>query len=99
MKTAVRNAIHRYGELVEITYKDSGQTVSVSASVQRPVSDNIVGDFETTAFVVYIAVADIAVAPKKFDRMRIRGEIRSVETAHVEESREGPICHVLRSRG
>lgn len=99
MKDSVARAIKRFGELVTLTYVETSQTVSLTASVQRPVADNIVGDFETTAFVVYVPFDDLTVPPKKFDRLRIRGEIRSIEDVQVERSQDQSICYMMRTRG
>lgn len=99
MKSAVSRSIKRYGELVELTYKANSQTVSLTGAVQRPVADNIVGDFETTAFVVYVPFDDLVVPPQKFDRLKIRGEIRSIEDVQLERLENSSLCYMMRTRG
>lgn len=99
MKIPVRNVIHRFGEPVEFTPKDTGVTHFITASVQRPNPAELINDFEQDRFVVYIAHDDIPAAPKKFDRIRVRGTLCSVEDASQEVLDGVPLCYMLRVRG
>lgn len=99
MKSQVERAIRLFGEVVEVIYRDGDPTRSVSGSVQRPVSDSLVNDFDQDAFVVYIAIADLVKAPQKFDRLRVRGELRSVDSVQIETLKDEAICYMVRVRG
>jgi hypothetical protein len=99
MKPQVARAIRMFGEPVDIIYREGGTTITVSASVQRPIADGLVGDFDQDGFVVYIAHDDITVPLQKFDRIRVRGELRSVESSQVETLKGEEICYMARVRG
>jgi hypothetical protein len=99
MKPQIARTIHRFGEPVDVIYKSGSPTRTVSASVQRPFSDALINDFDTFGYVIYIAYDDLADAPAKFDRVRLRGELRSVEEVNVEQAKGENICWILSVRG
>jgi hypothetical protein len=98
MKPQISRAIHRFGEPVEFIPK-TGTPITVTASVQRPFSDGVVNDFDSYGFIVYIAYDDLPQAPIKFDRLRLRGELRSIEEVNVEQAKGTNICWMLSVRG
>jgi hypothetical protein len=98
MKDSIDKTIAKYGEPIEFTPK-GGSTLFITASVQSPVADSLFNDFEVGAFIVYIRVGDVPSLPTKFDRVKVRGQIRAVEEAHEETLRGEPIVYMLRVRG
>lgn len=98
MREAVQNAIRKYGEPVEI-YPRVGQASFVSASVQRPQSDMLVNDVDEDSFVIYVSAADVSQPPLKFDRIRVRGDLRTIHEAQKEVYEGQNIVYVLRVRG
>lgn len=77
MKNAISKVIHKYGEPVEF-YPRMGQAVFLTASVQRPASDPLVNDLDQDSFLIYIAGGDLSQEPTKFDRIRVRGDMRTI---------------------
>jgi hypothetical protein len=83
MKQQIADVIHRYGEPVEL-FPKVGLSSFLTASVQRPSSEGVVNEYREDAFVVYIAADDVAVAPLRFDRIRIRGDMRTIDEVQTE---------------
>jgi len=98
MKSAIDRVIQKYGEPVELTLQGES-TLYFSACVQLPVSDALVNDFDVTGFVVYMRVQDTPRKPSKFDRMKIRGEIRGIEEVQEETLGGEVIVYIVRTRG
>ena len=98
MKPAIDRIIERYGESVEYT-PQGGTTIFLRASVQVPVADALVNDFDLSGFVVYIRVGDVSAKPTKFDRVKVRGSIRGIEEVQEERLNDVPVVYVMRVRG
>lgn len=99
MKADLAKAIHDYGEPVEYT-PQGGATLYLTASVQGPVMDPLVNDLDMAGFIVYFASGDLTAAPKKFDKIKIRGKIRTVDEDAVEEKLSGnSLVYIARTRG
>lgn len=90
------DTIHKYGELVKITPK-GGDTVSVSACVQKEYQDPLVNDFDLAAYTVYVAPSDLAAPPVKFDRVEIRGRMAALdEDAIIEKVSDVEVAYIMR---
>lgn len=98
MKPAIDRTIGRYGEPVEYT-PQGGATIALTASVQVPVSDSLVNDFDLTGFLVYIRVDDVPAMPTKFDRLKVRGLIRGIEEVQEERLNGVTVVYIVRVRG
>jgi hypothetical protein len=98
MKTQVAATIRKYGEPVEI-YPRVGQSSFCTAAVQRPISDTLINDVDDTSFIIYAAVDDVGQPPLKFDRIRVRGDMRTIDTVHTENAKGEDIVYVMRVQG
>lgn len=98
MKAAIDNVIRKYGEAVEYTAA-GGTTQVLIGCVQVPQADALVNDMDLTGFVVYMRVADFTVPPAKFDRLKVRGQVRAIEDVQVENLSGEDIVYMLRVRG
>lgn len=98
MKSQIRNVILKYGEPIEF-YPRQGQAVFLTASVQRPIADPLVNDYDQDAFLVYIAADDLNQEPTKFDRVRVRGDLRTIEEVQIENAKGVVLVYMLRIRG
>jgi hypothetical protein len=98
MKQAVTNLIRRYGEPVEI-YPRVGQSTICTASVQRPQSDQLINEMDLDAFMVYVAAGDVVQEPLKFDRIRVRGDMRTIDEVQTENYEGQPVVYMMRVRG
>jgi hypothetical protein len=98
MKSEITSLIRRYGEPVELT-PQGGATLYIQASVQLPVNDALVNDYDMTSFIVYVSPDDVPVKPTKFDRIKIRGTVRSIEEVHEETAEGQRLVYILRVRG
>jgi len=98
MRESIRRVIRRFGEPVEFTPK-GGSTIYLTASVQVPVSDSIVNDYDLTGFVVYIPAEDLPNPPEKFDRIKIRGAFRGIEEVQQENLSGDFLVYIVRVRG
>lgn len=98
MKAAINRVIRNYGEALE--YTPAGGTMrALTGVVQVPSSDAFVNDMDLTGFVVYVQVADFTVPPAKFDRLKVRGQVRAIEEVQVENKSGEDIVYMLRVRG
>jgi len=98
MKAAIDRVVQRYGEPVEYT-PAGGTAVSLVGCVQVPVSDVFVNDMDLTGYVVYMRVSDFTTPPAKFDRLKVRGQVRAIEEVQVENKSGEDIVYMLRVRG
>jgi hypothetical protein len=100
MRPIFARTIHKFGEPVEVHYRD--ETVSpkyLTGLVQRPAADAIVNDFDMDFFTVYLAITDVEIPPSKFDRVVVRGESRGIEEVQTENASGADLVYVLRVRG
>lgn len=98
MKRAIESIIRQYGEPVEI-YPRVGQSTMCSASVQRPQADQLINEMDHDAFVVYVAAGDVAQEPLKFDRIRVRGDMRTIDSVQTENYQGQPLVYMMRVLG
>lgn len=98
MKTAIDSIILRYGEPVEFT-PQGGTTVFIQGSVQTPLTDELVNDFDLTMLTVFLRTQDVPAQPKKFDRIKVRGQVRSVEESYEENLGGQVLVYRVKVRG
>jgi hypothetical protein len=98
MKASIDRIIERFGEAVEYT-PQGGTMIVLRASVQLPVADAIVNDFDLTGFIIYIRTGDVPAMPQKFDRIKVRGLVRGIEEVQEERLNDVPLVYVMRVRG
>jgi hypothetical protein len=98
VKRAVESIIRRYGEPVEI-YPRVGQSTICTASVQRPQADQLINEMDQDAFLIYVASSDVVQEPLKFDRIRVRGDMRTIDEVQVENYEGQPVVYMMRVRG
>lgn len=99
MRAQIEATIQKYGEPIELTSQTDGITRFITASVQAPLAENIVNDFDLTGFIVYIRPSDVPEKPTKFDRVYIRGQIRAVEAVEEETLSGVVVAYIMRVRG
>lgn len=98
MKAAVDNVILKYGEPVEFT-PQGGATVFIQGAVQTPLADELVNDYDLTMLTVYLRTQDVPAQPKKFDRLKVRGLVRSVEESYEENLGGKVLVYRVKVRG
>lgn len=98
MKSAIQGIIRRYGEPVEI-YPRVGQSTICTASVQRPQADQLINEMDHDAFVVYVASGDVSQEPLKYDRIRVRGDMRTIDSVQTENYQGQPLVYMMRVIG
>lgn len=99
MQGDVEKIITEYGEPVEFT-PQGGTSASIMASVQLPVADATINDYDLTSFVIYFRPSDFPVTPpQKFDRVKVRGIVRAIEEVHTETLQGVPLAYIARIRG
>lgn len=99
MRNQIHALIRNYGEEVYLSPLVGGG-YSLMASVQRPVSDNLVNDYDQDTFLVYIPADDkLPIVPVKFDRLRVRGVERAIEEVQEEYFENALIVYVVRVAG
>jgi hypothetical protein len=98
MRLAIQNIIRRYGEPVEI-YPRIGQSTICTASVQRPQADQLINEMDHDTFMIYVAAGDVAQEPLKFDRIRVRGDMRTIDEVQTENYQGQPLVYRMRVLG
>lgn len=98
MKAAILRTVNRFGEPVEVMPM-AGGNFPVMASVQLPLGDALVNDYDLTGFLVYIPESLLPAPPTKFDRIKVRGIIRGIEDVQEENLSGELIVYILRVRG
>jgi hypothetical protein len=98
MKNAVAQTIRKYGEPVEI-YPRVGQSTICVASVQRPQAENLINDLDMDFFTIYVPADDVSQEPLKFDRIRVRGDLRTIDEVQTEVYAGTIVAYLMRVRG
>jgi hypothetical protein len=64
-----------------------------------PGQAGLVNDGYQEGFTVYVSKLDLATQPQRFDRVRIRGEERTIEESHGIEANGATLVWMLRVLG